>query len=269
MVKLKYIVQSYCGDNSIIKLNLNIKAMSKMKKCQVVMLPTNEKVNGCIAIDESHNKIELVWDNCEHEDYKYFHIYVLSDDEIKEGDWCILLDDYGTVMSKPQQYNDPSKQVLNNGLRKIIATTDISLLYSQERTERGKFENLSFEKGIHSANFKPTGISQPSLSFIQKYVEEYNKGNIIKDVLVEYEIKHQKLATGELIIGSSADYNLQLKVNSKDNTITIKKVKDSWSREEISEIVLEYHMYAFYKNPKQEDYERQRYGVKKWIEENL
>ena len=84
---------------------------------------------------------------------------------------------------------------------KIIATTDISLV-------------------------KEYNLPEPSQSFIQKYIEEYNRGNIITDVLVEYGIIYE---------GRSYDlYNPdKLKVNLKNNTITIKKVKDSWNREEI------------------------------------
>ena len=82
---------------------------------------------------------------------------------------------------------------------KIIATTDISLK-----------------------------LPQPSQQFIEKYIESYNKGEIITDVLVEYH-------------GSFGHYDGDTwyapKVNPKDNTITIKKLKDSWNREEVIKLL--------------------------------
>ena len=74
----------------------------------------------------------------------------------------------------------------------------------------------------------------PSQQFITKYIEEYNKGNIIADVLVEYKRVFETVAKG--MIGHPEDdiswWNEKLKINPKDNTITIKKLKDSWNREE-------------------------------------
>ena len=125
---------------------------------------------------------------------------------------------------------------------KIIATTDISLV-------------------------KEYNLPEPSQSFIQKYIEEYNRGNIITDVLVEYEIKsnaglgHNEWVYLQHIEGKRyvpikieannqdiyqlgkedtfEDYELEcnLKVNLTDNTITIKKAKDSYSREEVDRML--------------------------------
>ena len=93
-----------------------------------------------------------------------------------------------------------------------MATTDTSLKIDNPNYDIGKLAYIT--------------LPQPSQQFIQKYIEEYNRGNIINDVLVEYGIIYE---------GRSYDlYNPdKLKVNLKNNTITIKKVKDSWNREEI------------------------------------
>jgi hypothetical protein len=65
----------------------------------------------------------------------------------------------------------------------------------------------------------PTYISRPSQQFIE-YIEAYNKGEIITDVLVEY---HSIINTR-----NTERYQVQtLKMNPRDNTITIKKLKDS------------------------------------------
>ena len=75
-------------------------------------------------------------------------------------------------------------------------------------------------------------LPQPSNSFIRAYVEA--QGNI-KEVLVEYEIDYVANATPPT---KPWDPTVYLpKVNPEDNTITIEKVKDSWSREEVIELL--------------------------------
>ena len=68
--------------------------------------------------------------------------------------------------------------------------------------------------------------------FTEKYIEEYNRGNVITDVLIEYE-----LISNEEYFGSTINpdddvpyFDEKLKINPKYNTITIKKVKDNYSR---------------------------------------
>ena len=73
--------------------------------------------------------------------------------------------------------------------------------------------------------------------FISKYIEEYNKGNIITNVLVEYEGK-RKWMQEHIDTTSYIDYNLKVDSN---NTITIKKVKDSYSREEVINLLYKYN----------------------------
>jgi hypothetical protein len=137
----------------------------------------------------------------------WYHLYITTDEEIKEGDWY-----YWSVTNTIQKAIKDSLGRLpkiEDGSKKIIATTDKSL-----------------------------GLASPSTSFIEKFVEEYNKGNIITKVIVEYEsveycrpmpMVHQKY------------YISKVKINPKDNTITIKKVKDSWSREEVIDLLTRYN----------------------------
>ena len=59
------------------------------------------------------------------------HIYITSDEEIKEGDWTLMFDDLGNLFlcDKPQQYLGIEKgHHLNKGLKKIILTTDQDLI---------------------------------------------------------------------------------------------------------------------------------------------
>ena len=67
-------------------------------------------------------------------------------------------------------------------------------------------------------------------SFIETFVSEYNKGNVIKKVLVEY-IEDYTSEIQEL--GSDYKPDLTLKVN-QDNTISIKPIEErKYSREEV------------------------------------
>jgi len=61
----------------------------------------------------------------------FYNIYITSDEEIKEGDWTLMFDDFGNLFlcDKPQQYLGIEKgHHLNKGLRKIILTTDSTLI---------------------------------------------------------------------------------------------------------------------------------------------
>ena len=157
------------------------------------------------------------------------HLYVLSDDEIKEGDWCYDLKN-NCILQAKSSYEGMR-------IKKIIATTDTTL-----------------------------GLPQPSRQFIEKYIEEYNRGNIITDVLIEYE-----LISNEEYFGNTVNpdndvpyFDEKLKINPKDNTITIKKVKDSWNRGEV--IILLKKVLA---ESKEQYSLLDRVGINKWIEENL
>ena len=151
---------------------------------------------------------------------KFYHLYITSDEEIKEGD-CVL---FGNHVGKVRriytkenyqliEFDNSSVDVQIIHCKKIIATTDKLPIEPYQ----GHFE------GIDCTNYLP----QPSQQFIEKYIEEYNKGQQITECLVEYE--EGKLYSGNkgLIIKE------WLKINPKYNTITIKKLKDSYTREEV------------------------------------
>ena len=198
------------------------------KKCKVVMLPTNEKAqlnNLCVG-GINKEVFQLKTNNSlfnfnQFQDWNLQHLYITSDEEIKKGDFAYSIDSY--VNKKRIITWD---EMLRNDLvssNKIITTTDNSL-----------------------------GLPKPSQQFIEKYIEEYNKGNIITDVLVEYnEISIRECQTCGNITNNwkcnckSISFNIistynELKVNPKDNTITIKKVKDSWNRNEVISLIKEF-----------------------------
>lgn len=208
------------------------------KRVKVVMLPTKEKSKLWLS---KGNTLTL-WGNENNNDKlgANQHLYFFSDEEIKEGDWYI-----SAMKSIISQHNGTEK--LPDGWKKIIATTDKSL-------------KVPIDKAY--MNFGETeSLPHTSDSFIEKYIEEYNKGNIITEVMVEYKPYKMTLETG-------TKYPEALKINPKDNTITIRKTKDSWNREEVIELMAK----AFYtdcrvwKN-RYQDWEEVDFD--EWIEENL
>jgi len=197
--------------------------MNQFKRVKVVMLPTN--IKSLLWINYS----KLYLHNFERLEQNNQHLYIISDDEIREGDKIIHKRNIYTVSINRGLYTTV-KELLDIDLRtdnckKIIATTDGSLKL---------YETITDYKVIAgSCKILP----QPSLQFIEKYIESYNKGEIITDILVEYEeYNHHHInynTDGRSIKNASSTWRTRLKVNPKDNTITIRKTKDNWNREEL------------------------------------
>ena len=147
------------------------------------------------------------------------HLYVLSDDEIKKGDYI-----YCTITNAIEiaKYNH---DYLIRDWKKVIVTTDTSLYIHQKET-------ISLPERVFY-------LPQPSQQFIQKFVEEYNRGNIITNVLVEYElISNEEYFLNTINPDDDVPYfDERLKISHKDNTITIKKVKDSYTREQVDRML--------------------------------
>jgi hypothetical protein len=195
------------------------------KKVTVVMLPTNEKASSLILRQDG----KLFFNGYGREMGKEHglindipqHLYFLSDEQIKEGDYAYYPSLNEVLKVDKAEVYEKGKQL------KVVATIDKSLKVRTSRDEK------IVNPGIYEKS-----APQPSQSFIEKYVEEYNKRNIITEVMVEYEP-----------IGAYAnpkyESDYQLKINSKDNTITIKKVKDSWTREEVIELINSFYDHSY------------------------
>jgi hypothetical protein len=191
------------------------------KKAQVIMLPTDKASDILINtyINETHSTSKFVMGMTkealdetsvkavEDRGYKYQHLYITTDDEMKEGDWCYS--EEGILGQHIFHYIEKSSRF--NG-KKIIATTDTELThpYIQPKDER-----------VLSNNEKK-GLPQPSKTFIEKYC----KVGGIDEVLVEYEEPVSPLKmrgsnsgkAGALAI-KQAIFGFQLKVNSHNEII--------------------------------------------------
>lgn len=197
--------------------------MKQFKRAKVVMLPTNEKAK--LHLNKNNELFyELGLYSKDNRSYgSNQHIHVLSNEEneenevIKEGEWC-----YHLASKEIVQY--PKGGFPKGHSKKVLASTDKSLC-----------------------------LPRPSQAFIARYIKEYNKDNVITDVLVECEKSFSKTecsncnGTGYL---ESEDFMkprcsycnekvgtikemLETKIDPKDNTITIKKLKDTWNEEEL------------------------------------
>lgn len=238
------------------------------------MLPTNEKAVIGFLTQKGKKRGNLVhFDKSMPNilDSENQHLYFLSDEKIKEGDW-IIVNNEDVIQMKSSYDNDMTGEDIwvgdslngyatyKDNCKKIIATTDKSLTFHYTPLDRICKTCNGLCKGYI------TSLPQPSQSFIKKFVEEYNKGNIITEVMVEYEI-----AT-EILFKVYEPDPIKLKINPKDNTITIHKIKDSWNIEEVKQLC--WQAFINFKcidgnYIKPSEAEKLLKTFNKWIEENL
>ena len=226
------------------------------QECRVVMLDAAwiEASKSNRVFTNNWNK-SLVYGNFNYanQDWNFKHIYITSDDEIKDGDWCLFFWADGGQLgsSKPQQYQPKKGHVLNKGLRKIIATTDASL-------------KLPIPESLaeYPMSYTPKSLPKPSEKFIESYVEAHNKGVKIERILVEWEYKEIWDDINSLSIPTRKPDAIISKPKLKEDNIVIKKVKDSWSRDEVCNLLNEYRVYTWKNGSTAHD-------LSKWIEENL
>jgi len=130
--------------------------MKQFKRAQVVILPiegTNE--NSQLFLYPDNQLLKSPMGNQ--------HLYIISDDEIKEEDWFINLSNNVVAQAHSWIYVSTCK--------KIIATTD---KLSTDDTPKNTVGAII---GVEEM------LPQPSQQFIERYIESYNKGKIITDVL--------------------------------------------------------------------------------------
>jgi hypothetical protein len=204
------------------------------KKCKVVRLPTEKATwSNCIWLSRINNQLRL------DKSYNMLpqHLYIISDDEVKEGDWFINEQIDGDKVI--WQHN--GNIIPNSNPKKIIATTD------------------------NSIGIKPfTVFPQPSPQFIQKYIDEWNKGNKIEWVNLEYEAipnEFDNPFTNPKGLDNFEDAKWELKVD-KNNYITLTKIKDNWNREEVIQLLQSYREFVWGNGAT-------LFDCTKWIEENL
>lgn len=220
----------------------------ELKRAKVVMLPTKDSTyqvsEGEIFINDSreHNwgKLEALkcervtkfghaWNGTGIKTYVN-HLYFTTDEEIKEGNWCIVTDVSGTKLVVKCDEIGVMKSIVSSQIaydsdlaRKVIASTDPKLHYSVD----------------YIPNYKD--LPSPSQAFIEKYC----KLGGIDEVDVEYVFTaegdgtctadNNNLPHSSCLCGGNPCYAKaywELKVNDH-NEITIHPIKNSWSRDEL------------------------------------
>lgn len=183
------------------------------KECDVIMLPAKESK---IHLHKFDTEDRLTYSISDIESIAKFksipqHLYILSDEEIKEGDWFIDLKD----ICGPNILNCHIKGIDRKGIphvdgltlgrcKKIIATTDKSLKIKSEVD--GVIKMITLEEEL----------PRPSNEFLQAYVKAQGK---IDKVLVEYE-----LVKG---VGTNGWFEKWVPKVAPDNTITIKPIQEN------------------------------------------
>lgn len=218
--------------------------MDNVKRAQVIILPTENKTYiGKHLEDEVYLSLYTWYLKTLNIPNKRQgqHLYIISDDEIKEGDWFINL--FNNVVVQAHNW------IYVSTCKKIIATTDTSL----------KINNITRQLENDAPNI--ISLPQPSQQFIEKYIESYNNGEVITNVLVDYKTN--------ILYPMIENNNLILKVNTKDNTITIKKLKDNWNLEEIKSILLQFAKDCNENEDLIRYYNRDYKNLNNWIQKNL
>lgn len=111
------------------------------------------------------------------------HLYIISNEQIKEGDWALMFDDFGNLFfcDRPQQYLGIEKgHHLNKGLRKVILTTDPQLVKDGVQ----KIDNYSRDWLVNNPSYGEIKIE----SYINSNIERIYK-IIIPEMYSEEEVR--------------------------------------------------------------------------------
>jgi len=205
------------------------------QECDVVMLPTDVKNHTPLGFQTHGSGKDLLvgkkvpagsGQGNSFNPYFPQHLYILSDEEIKEGDYYIHS---GIEHNTKKQYHTlnqcykPLRQVdlkwLVDGMyasncKKVIATTDSSLWLNDDTVPYPKTKTLP----------------QIPQQFIEHYIGEYNKNNVINKILVEVNVKYKHYyKTGEIMSSLSEvpDFNSHNMKCERVEKITILKLNQN------------------------------------------
>jgi len=155
------------------------------------------------------------------------HLYITTDDEIEDGDWFILDNEEVLQADRIKNTNLRGKVIYSGQVandyklcNKIIATTDPELY---NRVWKGMIEGEDW--------YEEEYLPQPSKAFIEKFCKEGG----IDEVDVEYGLFHDgNFKEDDETHAFKA--TRKPRVNSH-NEITIHPVKDSWTMEDLPDLL--------------------------------
>ena len=194
------------------------KIMNNFKKAKIFVLETEQppqvgdicyiSVIGWFICTKEHLKGNVITNLIEYKSVKVYKMYITEYKEIEDKDYFITQYSQNTFVL--------GKRIKSTG--NVKGNKVVAILGN----------HIYPPCNGHCANKCICTYPQPSPSFVKKWIEEANKDNIITDVLVEYEY---------LLDDMGVIPYWCLKVNPKDNTITIKKVKENYTKEELAQIL--------------------------------
>ena len=229
------------------------------------MLPTNQRaVNKGDLVLSTGNRLYSAWDDTEDTGkYTPQHLYITSNEQIKEGDW------YYTPIKRSIEQCIKQRLIVKGGENditqlKIIATTDKSIAIEHSILSIPQRKGL-----VNDYPVEKTIIPSPSPEFVQAYIKAYNAGTLITEVMVEYEDNGEEDWYGDDLNGQPFwNEKWELKID-KNNCITITRVKDSWTREELDVILNDFASAAITAALHGTLPSDAKHFTKQWIERNL
>jgi hypothetical protein len=173
-----------------------------------------------------------------------FKLYILSNEEIKEGDYA-----YDSFLKNIIQVKNIEHANYFDKYKKVIATTDNSLWLHDDTVPYPKTKTL-------------TQIPQ---SFIEHFINEYNKGNVISKVLVEVEKQFDyKDKTSNSGYGYGFHELSKLKLNNNEIVILTEQQTFNLDINELSDLLNKFATYTLINAD-----EDIRLSTRDWIEQNL
>ncbi len=230
------------------------------KKCKIIILPTEDK-NAVVYMNNYHELTDSYKGT-----YTPQHLYLISDDEIKEGDWVIANGKLGkySIDEENRTHDVASEEGIYpfkdcQYIKKVIASTDNLRVYDDECEMPASYRIPKFSE-----------------DFIKAYVKANGK---IDEVMVEYTEEkdcwrsRDKFDTIEVYSKEDADkyicimdYYPSIPKLRDDNTVIISEAKTMYSRDEVENLVKKA---LFYGVKHQVTVPFTIYDVNKWIKENL
>lgn len=226
----------------------------KLKKAKVVMLPTDENQHPTLLLNPSINKLERP--KHEHKypaseykkaGYQCYDLYFIGYDKVTKPCWVFNENGVGKENKLFEVKTDIAiGNCAIHNWNEVVASS-AGLGHTSKSFYKQFGHNVEETKLIY--------LPQPSNGFVNVFINLYNKGELIKFVNIEYLrnvtiVDEKQWENNELI----------LNINSKDNTITIRAIKDSWNRNEIIDLLHKHTEFML---------SGKKLTLDEWIEENL
>ena len=212
------------------------------------MLPTED--DSYLGI--STEKVGLSYDETMHDSdvvHQCFHLYILSDDEIKKGDWYYSHDVNGKLLGVQQFISFKTF-----GDKKIIATTDPKLVFKKENDE---YNGYNLIPQVPQSLVKHYAKHQPEEVELE-YDEITRKDALVK--LYSLKLQNNKVVWVERGCFVPEDVNYNPVTHDLDKPKT-------YTREEVEELLMKALTHGRYNMTN--DVKHHLSSSREWLKENL